>query len=140
MQGGGEDTILGTLHFGKKWPENVKAGKEVHFPAALDGFHTYAIEWANDRIIWQVDGQTYAERLNSEWWSSGAKVPGAPFDEEFHLILNLAIGGELAEERGVKGVFNQDFPKRFVIDWVRVWKKVANPVTAPAGQSNNRGQ
>lgn len=137
--GGREDTILGTLHFGKKWPDNVYASKEIHFPDVLDGFHTYAIEWTQDRIIWQVDGRTYAERKSSEWWSSGAKTPGAPFDREFHLILNLAIGGKLPEGRGVGGVSVQDFPKRFVIDWVRVWKNDGIPATSPAERSSEKG-
>lgn len=118
-----EDTILGTLHFGDKWPGNVHAGSEIHAPEVLEGFHTYAIEWQDDRITWQVDGRTYAERTSSEWWSSGSKVRGAPFDKPFYLILNLAIGGGLAEKRGIGGVSTRDFPRRFVIDWVRVWQK-----------------
>jgi beta-glucanase (GH16 family) len=121
--GGREDTILGTLHFGGKWPENVHSGSEFHFPEALEGFHTYAVEWRNDRIAWQVDGRTYAERSSKDWWSAGSKAPGAPFDRPFYLIFNLAIGGGLAEKRGTGGVSTRDFPKRFVIDWVRVWQK-----------------
>jgi len=133
--GGREDTILGTLHFGGKWPENQHKGTEVHAPEVLAGFHTYAIEWHNDHIIWQIDGRTYAERKASEWWSSGSKIPGAPFDREFHLILNLAIGGGLPESRGLGGVSPTDFPKRFVIDWVRVWRQDDKVVTAGPVQS-----
>lgn len=131
---GKEDTILGTLHFGRPWPGNTHAGTEFHYPAVLKGFHIYAIEWQPDQIIWQVDGQTYATRKRSEWWTSGSGTPGAPFDQRFHLILNLAFGGGLAESRGLKGVSNSNFPKRFLIDWVRVWQKpVKTASAAPAG-------
>ena len=100
--GGRENTIFGTLHFGGKWPKNVHKGEEVPFPDILDGgSHTYAIEWHPDRIIRQVNGRTYAERRMTEWSTTGSKTPGAPFDQAFHLILNLAIGGKLAESRGV---------------------------------------
>lgn len=138
--GGHEDTILGTLHFGKKSPGNVHAGREVHLPEGLNGFHTYAIEWTNDRISWQVDGRTYGQRTNSEWWSSGSKAPGAPFDRKFFLIFNLAIGGGLPEKRGLGGVSTNDFPKRFVIDWVRVWQKDDGSVRPQPDPPQQKGQ
>jgi beta-glucanase (GH16 family) len=121
--GGRENTILGTLHFGGKWPNNKHKGEEVRFPAVLDGgFHTYAIEWGPERITWQVDGKTYAVRTADEWSTTGSKARGAPFDQSFHLILNLAIGGKLAETRGLGGVQLDGYPKRMEIDWVRVWQ------------------
>ena len=120
---GREDRILGTLHFGKPWPGNAQASTTVHAPEVLDGFHTFAIEWTAGRITWQIDGRTYAERSASEWWSSGSRRPGAPFDRPFHLILNLAVGGRLAEGRNLGGVDPGGFPKHFEIDWVRVWQK-----------------
>ncbi len=137
--GGKEDTILGTLHFGRPSPGNTHKGTEVHRPTVLAGFHTYAIEWQPDRITWQFDGETYAVRERSEWFTSGSATPGAPFDQPFHLILNLAFGGGLAEGRGLKGVSNNNFPKRFLIDWVRVWQKhVETASTPPAGQAGGQ--
>ena len=122
--GGRETTILGTLHFGGKWPNNTHKGEEVPVPEVLDGgFHIYGIEWYPDRITWQVDGRTFAERRAVEWSTSGSAQPGAPFDQPFHLILNLAIGGKLAEGRGLGGVLLDGYPKRMEIDWVRVWQK-----------------
>lgn len=134
---GKEDTILGTLHFGKVWPGNTHKGDEVHKPAVLEGYHTYAIEWQPDQIIWQLDGETYAVRQRSEWWTSGSATPGAPFDQPFHLILNLAFGGGLAEDRGLRGVSNSNFPKHFLIDWVRVWQRP--PETASATPAKIEG-
>ena len=139
-KGGREDTILGTLHFGEKWPKNVHSGDEVHAPEVLEGFHTYAVEWEPDRIVWLLDGRVFAERRSKDWWSAGSKTPGAPFDQEFHLILNLAIGGKLSETRGLGGVSRKDFPKRYAIDWVRVWQKDAKPVTAAVGRPTGKGE
>jgi beta-glucanase (GH16 family) len=121
--GGRENTILGTLHFGGKWPNNKHKGEEVPFPAVLDqGFHTYAIEWGPEKITWLVDGKPYAVRTADEWSTTGSAARGAPFDQPFHLILNLAIGGKLAETRGLGGVRLDGYPKRMEIDWVRVWQ------------------
>lgn len=123
-EGGRENTILGTLHFGGKWPDNKSKGEEVPYPAVLDNdFHNYAIEWDPDKITWFVDGMKFAERNSSEWSSTGSDKVGAPFDQPFHLILNLAIGGKLAESRGLGGVMLDGYPKRMEIDWVRVWQK-----------------
>lgn len=142
--GGRGNTILGTLHFGGKWPKNLHKGDEVAFPEVLDdSFHTYAIEWQPDQIIWQVDGHTYARREISEWSTTGSKNLGAPFDQPFYMIINLAIGGKLSESRGVGGVRLDGYPKRMEIDWVRVWQQqelaapdiraISNKVESPDG-------
>lgn len=128
--GGRENTILGTIHFGAKWPNNKLASKEIAYPPVLDGFHTYAVEWYPDRIVWLVDGQVYSELTADKWSTTGSKAPGAPFDRPFNLILNLAIGGKLPEGRGLGGVRLDGYPKRMEVDWVRVWQKPAAPATA----------
>ncbi len=131
--GGRENTILGTLHFGGQSPNNKQKGEEYRFEGALDeDFHTYSIKWYPDRIIWQIDGRTYAERNSNEWTTTGSSARGAPFDQPFHLILNLAIGGGLAESRGVGGVRLDGYPKRMEIDWIRVYQCDADPKTAKA--------
>jgi beta-glucanase (GH16 family) len=134
--GGPEDTILGTIHFGKVWPGNKFASTEIHYPEVLEGFHTFAVEWEPKRITWLVDNRVYAVRNASEWFSGGSSKPGTPFDQPFHLILNLAIGGHLPETRGLGGVAEGGFPKRFEIDWVRVWRKRDD---LPISQSGSAG-
>ena len=125
--GGKEDTILGTLHFGGLWPDNSLNSSEMHAPAVLGGFHTYGIVWAPGRIEWTFDGAVFAVKEAESWWSANSDKANAPFDKPFHLILNLAIGGGLPERRGLGGVSESDFPKRFEIDWVRVWECDASP-------------
>ncbi|MGL6044279.1 MAG: glycoside hydrolase family 16 protein, partial [Sandaracinobacteroides sp.] len=138
--GGLENTILGTLHFGGEWPKNRHSGEEIAFPDVLGGeFHSYAIEWSPGRIIWQVDGRTFAERTAADWSTTGSNAPGAPFDRPFHLILNLAVGGKLPEGRGIGGVAADGYPLRMEIDWVRVWQKPAM-ATAPQAATGSSGR
>ena len=120
--GGIEDRILGTMHFGGQSPDNKYKGDETALPGPLDGFHVFGIVWEKGKIVWTVDGKLYATRVASEWSSSGSTDPAAPFDRPFHLILNLAVGGGLAESRGLKGVDESGYPKNMEIDWVRVWQ------------------
>ncbi|GAA4004271.1 glycoside hydrolase family 16 protein [Sphingomonas humi] len=126
--GGRENTILGTLHFGGQWPKNAFNSTETNAPGVLDGFHTFGIVWAPGRIDWTYDGRVYATKRRGEWWSAASRDPDAPFDRPFHLILNLAVGGGLSEERGVKGVDETIWPQRMQVDWVRVWQ--CRPVAA----------
>ncbi len=46
-----------------------------------------------------------------------------PYDNPFFLIINLAIGGEWG---GQQGIDNSIFPATFMIDYVRMFKKVKN--------------
>ncbi|GGD66097.1 glycoside hydrolase family 16 protein [Croceicoccus mobilis] len=129
---GKEDTVLGTLHFGGFPPENAHKGEEIHYPEVLLGFHTFAIEWSEGRIEWFVDGKSYQVQTAGDWYTPASDDPLSPFDRRFHLILNLAIGGGLAESRGLKGVDETGFPKQMKVDWVRVWQCGADQATGKA--------
>lgn len=137
--GGIENRILGTLHFGGQWPANKHKGDETALPAPLDGFHVFGIVWEKGKIVSTVDGKPYATRVASEWSTSGSADPAAPFDRPFHLILNLAVGGGLAEGRGLKGVDERGYPKIMEIDWVRVWQCGDDGVSDCGGTGDQEG-
>ena len=122
-EAGGENSFLGTLHFGALPPGNVYRNRETSFPAALDGqFHTYGVIWQPGRFTWTVDGVPFGSLVTGDWWTQASAAPQAPFDRPFHLILNLAIGGNWPESTALGGVATTGFPKRMEIDWVRVWQ------------------
>lgn len=121
--GGRENRILGTLHFGGKAPENKHKGDEMPYPDILDGaFHVFVLEWSPRHMVWKVDGKQFAERSAGEWSTTASSAAAAPFDRPFHLILNLAVGGGLAESRNLKTVDAAVFPARLDVDYVRVWQ------------------
>jgi beta-glucanase (GH16 family) len=131
--GGVEDRTSGALHFGGEWPDNEHRNAETR---SIDGappsdeFHVYAIEWRPDEIIWLVDDQVFFSMTAEEWRTTsplGADRSGAPFDEDFHVILNLAIGGNYPESRNERGIGFEGFPKTMQVDWVRVYECVEGP-------------
>ncbi len=81
---------------------------------ATETFHEYALEWTETRMTWKINDTPFhtIERLNED-------SAGWPFDESFHLILNLAVGGNWG---GKYGVDSSGFPQQFVIDYVRVYQ------------------
>ncbi|NNE08865.1 MAG: glycoside hydrolase family 16 protein, partial [Gemmatimonadetes bacterium] len=116
------DKVFGTLHYGAAFPGNVFSGNDFFLNSGTfnDTFHTFAIEWDPDEIRWYVDGAQYAAQ--NEWWSTGGPF-AAPFDVDFHLLLNLAVGGNLPGPPDGSTVF----PQEFVIDYVRVYQRDEYP-------------
>lgn len=112
------DTVWGTLHYGDGWPDNTHSGSTWKLPQSgfHDDFHVFALEWEEGEIRWYVDGKLW--QTQSRWHSAAGEFP-APFDQRFHLLLNLAVGG------GFLG--NPDettpFPAQMQVDWVRVYQR-----------------
>ena len=134
---GVEDEVSGTLHYGGEWPANAYSGSSVALDDQVLGFHTYAVEWSENGITWLVDGTAYACQTPQDWSTASPLAegrPAAPFDQPFHLILNLAIGGGLPERENLGGVSYEGFPKTMQIDFVRVYEWArAQPMPAPSG-------
>jgi len=139
-------TVLGTLHFGNRWPANTHVSREYVLPrgGTIADFHVYTLEWEPGEIRWSVDGQQYAAQ--SFWWSSsksdgakGAKPTKeadlnawpAPFDQPFYFVMNVAVGGKfLGNPDKTTG-----FPAEMVIDYVRAYEKVGGyGKTKPRGE------
>lgn len=75
-------------------------------------WHIYAVEWTDDNIKWYYDENlmwtyTPANKNNDAW----------PFDDDFYIIINLAVGGNLG------GQVDNWTESTMTIDYVRVWQK-----------------
>jgi len=117
MVGHEPSTYLGTLHYGGKWPKNKHSGKPYKLPSGTfaDDFHVFSIVWEEGKIHWAIDGKSW--QTQTEWSSEGGKFP-APFDKRFHLLLNLAVGGNWPGAPNA----NTKFPAQFLVDYVRVYQ------------------
>ncbi len=115
------EQIYNTLHYGGTYPANVSSGSVPSLAAGTAGnFHEYAVEWQAGVIRWYIDDQLVSTQ--NSWYSTAAPFP-APFDVNFHVLLNLAVGGNfVGSPNGSTG-----FPKSFVIDYVRVYQPPAPP-------------
>ncbi|MGB1707271.1 MAG: glycoside hydrolase family 16 protein [Rubripirellula sp.] len=109
--------VLGTLHYGDAWPKNTSSGKEYKLPEGnfTDDFHTFAIEWQEGKIQWFVDDKLV--QTQTKWSTAGGAFP-APFDQKFHLLLNLSVGGGFVGPVGA----GTKFPAQYLIDYVRVYQ------------------
>jgi len=91
-----------------------KEGK-ITVSDAQDKFHLYAVEWSADKMDFFVDGKKYhtVTRTPSE------DFKGWPFDQRFHLIMNVAVGGNWG---GAQGVDESIWPQRMEVEFVRVYQ------------------
>ncbi|XP_018014472.1 beta-1,3-glucan-binding protein [Hyalella azteca] len=110
-----------TLHWGPAWNYNMYGLTHSEYSPAdgssfADNFHTWRLDWTpdgmtfylDDAVILTVDPGTnfwdFGGLASSGFenpWRYGSKM--SPFDKEFHVILNLAVGG-------TNGFFPDDVP------------------------------
>ena len=105
--------IFGTIH-GPGYEGGASFGNIYNFgyPVAND-YHTYAVEWMPDHIIWYVDDIQYHQAVPAdvaprEW----------VFNHPFFMLLNAAIGGNFGG--AIAG--NMTMPQDTLVDYVRVYQ------------------
>ncbi|MEO0338896.1 MAG: family 16 glycosylhydrolase, partial [Bacteroidota bacterium] len=108
------DKAFGTIHYGQLFPNNSFTSAEYlkYNGNFSDEFHEFAIEWEENEIRWYIDDYLYGTKtpadLGGEFW---------PFDQDFHFILNVAVGGTLGGP-----VDDSMLPQVMEVDYVRVYK------------------
>lgn len=113
-----QDRLHGNIHT-KAFNHAIKTnkGNNIVVNGLSDGFHIYSCEWTPATVSILVDGNpyfTFKKEPGYQWaeW---------PFDKPFHMILNVAVGGNWG---GQKGVDDSIFPQKMEVDYVRVYPLV----------------
>lgn len=108
--------VHGTVHNRAYYFVNMEQRKgRVIFDDLSDRFYDYVVEWSPDRIDMYVDDTLYFTYMNeNKGWREW------PFDHPFHLIINLAIGGDWGRAGGP--IDDSLFPQRLEVDYVRVYQ------------------
>jgi beta-glucanase (GH16 family) len=86
-------------------------GTDVRVDDLSKDFHTYAVEWTENEIIWVLDGE--------EMWRFSDRERVADSNEPLYLLINLAVGGNWPGSPDENTVF----PARMLIDHVRIWQR-----------------
>lgn len=108
---GCRDEVHAALHHGRSLAAMRHSTGKTPL-ARVDDFHVFALDWTPERMTWSLDGKPYFEQPTRP-----------PFDQRFHLILNLAVGGRWPESAGAKGVEDAALPAALLVDWVRVYAR-----------------
>ena len=106
-----------TMHTSSATPYvSTSSGENYNLSSGTfsDAFHDFSVEWSPNELKWFVDGVLFATK-------TPANFNGFPwrFDKDFHLILNLAVGGNWPGLPNGTTVF----PQTTEIEYVRVYQK-----------------
>ena len=135
MENKGTDptTIGGTLHYDSGGADVYQAQSyDFLTPGdAVTNFHTYAIQWYTNSIVWLVDNVIVKTWTN--WTSSLGSFP-APFDRPQFLLMNLAVGGNYVGNPSQASI-DPYMPGEMQVDYVRVYDFIttASPPATPTG-------
>lgn len=122
------DYLVGSLHCGGIGAQHTLNGGT---PAVMaDRWHVFGLEWEAKQLRWYLDGRQYLSarsangtRSPAGWYSlnAGPAAPNAPFDKPFHLLLNMAVGGNFpwVPPEATAATLAAG-PKHMWVDWVRV--------------------
>jgi beta-glucanase (GH16 family) len=107
--------VYGTLHYGPG-PGSIQISRGYTLPGSAlfnDEFHVFSLEWKQDQIKLLVDGNLYSTVNRAD-----VGVNQWPFNEQFFLIFNLAVGGNWPGNPDATTVF----PQWMIVDYIRVYQ------------------
>ena len=104
-----KNTVLGTFHWQDSASDSYAGyGLETEAPTSTSEYHLYSLEWTPEVIYVLYDDEPYVTLTNND---------SLPFNADFFIILNIAMGGDLGGD--VDPSFTQDTME---IDYVRVYQ------------------
>lgn len=95
---------------------NTQKTSTKTIPTATTDFHLYRLDWTPYALRGFIDDVQVFEFVNE---GKGYKV--WPFDKRFHILMNVAVGGDWG---GAQGVDESAFPAAMEVDYVRVYKMI----------------
>jgi beta-glucanase (GH16 family) len=118
LVGSKPDEVLGTIHYGHDYHRFVSSYYQLDSLTFKDDYHVFSALWNEDCIQFMVDGKKYGEPRTR----SSVLPTTWPFDQRFHMILNIAVGGNLPGNPTPQTLF----PQVMEVDYVRVYQEKEN--------------
>jgi beta-glucanase (GH16 family) len=113
-----DNQVHATLHWADASGNHAQFGRANTLSNGIfaDTFHVFAIEWTPDVIRWFLDGQQYHV--------IDISPPAlSEFQEEFNILLNIAVGGDWPGSPDS----STTFPQTMQVDYLRVYKLDERP-------------
>lgn len=95
---------------------NTQKTSKKLIPDASTAFHDYRVDWTPYAIRGYFDNA-----LVFEFTNEGKTYKEWPFDKRFHILINLAVGGDWG---GAQGIDDSIFPQKYEVEYVRYYKMI----------------
>ena len=106
--------LFSSLHAAGHYGEHpVSIGGKVYNENLKNEWHTVGVKWTEDKIT------TFYDDIAVGSYDNNGRREDWPYDQNFYIILNLAIGGNLGRTEFVNSLNGQ---AEFLIDYVRVYQ------------------
>ena len=106
--GNNQDVVLSTVHYDSGDGTPTSSGANRMVENASSEFHTYTLEWRPDQIIMAIDNEVFFSFDHDNT---------LPFQNDFFLIFNVAMGGTLGGD--IDAAFTES---SLEVDYVRVYQ------------------
>ncbi len=113
-----ENKFHGTVHTGA-YNHGIGTEKTGSVTKSELDWHIFEIDWQEDKIIFAVDGEVYFTFAPDDL-NDSAKWP---FNQDFHLLLNIAVGGNWGAAQGIDVAAFEGAGQYMELDWVRVYSR-----------------
>lgn len=107
--------VEANVHYADASGQHTQMGAEgYHLPKGnfSDDFHEFEFEWTKEHMIWKVDGKSYHTLTITD-------PKYYAFHKDFFLLLNIAVGGEIAGYPDK----TTPLPQKMVVDFIKVYQK-----------------
>lgn len=109
------DTTFSNIHC-----TSVGYGDLLPVPNYGSTYHVYATDWTADSLKFYVDETLVMSYANEHKENADDAYNQWPFNHDFFMILNVAVGGAWG---GINGIDDTIFPQSMKVDWVRVYQR-----------------
>lgn len=116
MLGHQPNIVYGTIHSGNPiTAATISSSANYTLPSGTfaDDFHIFTLEWTPTSVKWLVDGNLYSTKTATD-------ISPWVFDKAFHVLLNVAVGGNWPGAPDGTTVF----PQTMEVDYVRIYQKI----------------
>mmetsp|Transcript_22404 Transcript_22404/g.34596 ORF Transcript_22404/g.34596 Transcript_22404/m.34596 type:complete len:585 (-) Transcript_22404:45-1799(-) len=111
-----ENKFHGSVHTGA-YNHGIGTQKTASVIKSELDWHIFEIDWQEDKIMFAVNGEVYFT-FAPDYATNSAKWP---FNQDFHLLLNIAVGGMWGAVEGVDAAAFEGDGQYMELDWVRVY-------------------
>ncbi len=85
----------------------------------IEDYHTYGVEWTYDSMVFYCDDNEFLTVTRDQWQTDAyASTTDGPFDQPFHILINMAVGGSFDSYNSPDSSFES---ASMYVDYVRIY-------------------
>jgi beta-glucanase (GH16 family) len=121
----GDSDFTGSAHSLGHYPNHSVRTGGLTVASPSSRYHTYSLQWTPQALDFMVDGSVFKHVANT-----GGGFRDWPYDQRYHLIMNIALGGSmssgLVSKSMPKGINDQSLPAQLKVQSISYYPFTGN--------------